>query len=61
MREELVLCLSELTPYYSAARYPNAGLERPWENIAYKTAVRLVECAKMIVEEAGRSAGFKSE
>lgn len=47
------IALSELTPYYTVARYPNAGLERPWEGISRELASRLLEAAKRIVEVVG--------
>jgi len=43
LSEDLVEALSELTPYYSVARYPNAGLEKPWLGISKSLARRLVE------------------
>lgn len=58
--EGLVEALSELTPYYSVARYPNAGLEKPWLGISSSLAKRLVEAAKRIVEEVGVSANLRA-
>ena len=57
--EELRVGLSELTPYYTVARYPNAGLERPWESIERSLAERLVRVAERVVEIVGRKAGFR--
>lgn len=51
--------LSELTPYYSSSRYPNAGLERPWESISLGLASRLVTAARQVVEEFGKELGLK--
>ncbi len=51
--------LSELTPYYSVARYPNVGLEKPWLGISKSLAERLVEASKRIVEEVGIHAGLR--
>jgi HEPN domain-containing protein len=49
--------LAELSPYYSVARYPNAGLRRPWERINRETAVRMVEAAKSLVKAVGEKLG----
>ncbi len=59
LSEHLEEALSELTPYYSVARYPNAGLEKPWLGISNSLAKRLVEAAKRIVEEVGFSANLR--
>lgn len=56
---ELRTGISELSPYYVIARYPNAGLERPWENIDKALAERLLTIAKEVVEYVGRAAGFR--
>jgi len=37
--------ISELSTYYTIARYPNAAFERPWEAISEETAKRLIEAA----------------
>ncbi len=58
---ELATAVSELSPYYTAARYPNAGLERPWEAISRETAERLVGAARRVVELVGRIASFESK
>jgi len=50
--------LAELTPYYTIARYPNAGLERPWESIEESTAERLLRIAEEVVRIAGEKAGL---
>jgi len=55
---EEAAALSELTPYYSVARYPNAGLERPWEGISRELASRLLEAAERIVERVGEEMGI---
>jgi len=59
LSEDLTEALSELTPYYSVARYPNAGLEKPWRGISRSLARRLVEASKRIVEEVGVSANLR--
>jgi HEPN domain-containing protein len=59
LEEELLEVISELTPYYSVARYPNAGLERPWENISKETAKRLLKGAQRTVEAIGKEAGLE--
>jgi len=41
--------LSELSPYYVVARYPNAGLRKPWKEIARGTSQRLLTTAEKIV------------
>ncbi len=51
--------ITELSPYYTVARYPNAGLERPWESIRKETAERLIDIAEKVVELLGRRLGFK--
>ncbi len=55
---DLYVGVAELTPYYMLARYPNAGLERPWESIPRETAERLVGVAERVVEHVGRLLGF---
>ena len=52
---ELMAGISELSPYYTVARYPNAGLERPWESIARETAERLVSVAGEVVRVVERA------
>jgi len=59
LSEELNEALSELTPYYSVARYPNAGLERPWLGISRSLARRLIEASRRIIEEVGVSANLR--
>jgi HEPN domain-containing protein len=51
--EDLIEALSELTPYYAVARYPNAGLEKPWKGISAGLARRLVERSREIITEVG--------
>lgn len=41
--------LSELSPYYVISRYPNAGLRKPWREIAQGTAQRLLRVAEAVV------------
>lgn len=57
--KELEIGLSELSPYYVVARYPNAGLERPWENIDKRLAEKLVSIAGEVVKEIGGIMGFR--
>jgi HEPN domain-containing protein len=56
---ELAAGVAELTPYYTIARYPNAGLERPWESIERSTAERLLRVAEEVVRIAGEKAGLR--
>ncbi|HDI31477.1 MAG: DNA-binding protein [Thermoprotei archaeon] len=57
--DELRIGISELSPYYLIARYPNAGLERPWESIDKSTAERLIKVAEEVVKLVGRTAGLR--
>ncbi len=41
--------LTELSPYYTVARYPNAGLRKPWREITASTASRFIALAERIV------------
>lgn len=41
--------LTELSPYYTVARYPNAGLRKPWREITASTANRFIALAERIV------------
>ncbi|MCX8204632.1 MAG: HEPN domain-containing protein [Candidatus Nezhaarchaeota archaeon] len=43
--------IAELSPYYMIARYPNAGLRKPWREITAGTARRFVALAEKIVEK----------
>jgi len=56
--EDLRIGITELTPYYTIARYPNAGLERPWESISRTTAERLLRVAEEVVKYVGRLLGL---
>ncbi len=58
---QLETALAELSPYYSIARYPNAGLRRPWERINRETAVRMLETVKIVVEAVGKELGIARE
>ncbi|MEM1909818.1 MAG: HEPN domain-containing protein [Thermofilaceae archaeon] len=40
--------LSELSPYYVVARHPNAGLRKPWKEIAQGTSQKLPTTAERI-------------
>lgn len=52
--------ISELSPYYTVARYPNAAFERPWEAISEENAKRLVEAVGEVVKRVGAELGFRS-
>ncbi|MEM4875399.1 MAG: HEPN domain-containing protein [Thermofilaceae archaeon] len=41
--------LSGLSPYFVAARHPNAGLRKPWKEIAQGTSQKLPTTAERIV------------
>lgn len=43
--------VSELSPYYIISRYPNAGLRKPWKEIAQGTAQRLLAVSERIVNK----------
>ncbi|MEM4831593.1 MAG: HEPN domain-containing protein [Sulfolobales archaeon] len=45
-----VEALSELSPYYTLARYPNVGLRKPWKEITRGTSQRLLSTAEKVVE-----------
>ena len=57
--EDLKIGVTELTPYYTIARYPNAGLERPWEGISRATAERLLKVVEEVVKHVGELLGFR--
>ncbi len=57
LESQLETALSELSPYYSVDRYPNAGLRRSWKRIGRETAVRLVEAARRVVKRVGAELG----
>ncbi|MBS7248069.1 MAG: hypothetical protein QXX18_07235 [Candidatus Jordarchaeales archaeon] len=61
LSEKLVEALAEPTPYYTVSRYPNAGMERPWESIPVSLAERIIRKAKIIVREVGRLASLGGE
>lgn len=46
--------LSELSAYYTQARYPNAGLERPSEEITADQAERSYETARGAIDEVSK-------
>ncbi|MEM1636036.1 MAG: HEPN domain-containing protein [Nitrososphaerota archaeon] len=56
--ENLRTGISELSPYYVLARYPNAGLERPWESIDRTLAEKLINVAEEVVRSIGRVTGL---
>ena len=41
--------VSELSPYYIIARYPNAGLRKPWKEITQNTARKFLNTAEKLV------------
>jgi len=43
--------LSRLSMYYTQARYPNAGIERPSQEITENNAKNVVEIAKVTLHE----------
>lgn len=43
--------LSELSPYYIVARYPNAGLRKPWKEISQGTTQRLLAYAEKVINK----------
>ena len=49
-----VEAVSELSPYYTISRYPNAGLRKPWKEITQGTSQRMLSTAEKIVEKIGK-------
>ena len=49
--------LATLSAYYTLARYPNAGLERPSEEITREQAEEAVRVAERVVGEVSRAVG----
>jgi len=47
--------LARLTAYYTQARYPNAGLERPSEEITREQAEEAVAIARGVVDEVSKA------
>ncbi len=47
--------LARLSAYYTQARYPNAGLERPSEEITEDQAREAVEIARGVVNEVSKA------
>ncbi len=47
--------LSRLTIYYTQTRYPNAGLERPSEEITRELAEEALRIARKVVYEVGKA------
>ncbi|MGC9153800.1 MAG: HEPN domain-containing protein [Vulcanisaeta sp.] len=56
--QEAVDRLPEVSQYYVSARYPNAGLEVPSERINRAQAIRALEVANMVIENAKRLLGL---
>jgi len=49
--------LSRLSVYYTIARYPNAGIERPSEEIAEEQAVEAVSTSEVVIDEVSKAVG----
>lgn len=49
--------LSRLSAYYTVARYPNAGLVRPSEEITREQAEEALETARVVVDEVAKALG----
>ncbi|MEM1542800.1 MAG: HEPN domain-containing protein [Ignisphaera sp.] len=47
--------LAKLSAYYTLARYPNAGLERPSEEISREHAEEAVSIARGVVDEVSKA------
>ena len=47
--------LSRLSSYYTQARYPNAGIERPSEEITREQAEEALEVARRVVNEVEKT------
>lgn len=43
--------LARLSSYYTQARYPNAGIERPYEELSKELAIEAIEVAEVVVYE----------
>lgn len=43
--------LARLSSYYTQARYPNAGIERPHEELSEELAIEAIEVAEAVVHE----------
>ena len=55
LEENELEAVSELSPYYTISRYPNAGLRKPWREISQGTSQRMLSIAEKIVEKISRS------
>jgi len=49
LEEDIYEALSELSPYYTISRYPNAGLRKPWREIGRGTAERFLSIGEKIL------------
>ena len=47
--------LSRLSAYYTQARYPNAGIERPSKEIVKEQAIEALEIAKRVLDEVSKA------
>ena len=59
LEQDLRVGITELSPYYTIARYPNAGLERPWESIDKQIAEKFVKLAEEVLRRFGELLGFR--
>ncbi|MCE4613127.1 MAG: HEPN domain-containing protein [Desulfurococcales archaeon] len=55
--ERIESMLAEVSQYYTIARYPNAGLERPSRSITRMQAERALEVAREVVRVAREKIG----
>lgn len=47
--------LARLSTYYTLARYPNAGIERPHEEITEEQAKEAIQIAEVVIDEVSRA------
>jgi HEPN domain-containing protein len=47
--------LARLSVYHTQARYPNAGIERPSQEITREQALEAVETAGRVIDEASKA------
>lgn len=50
-----IASLSRLSTYYTQARYPNAGMERPSKEITREQAEEALETARRIINEVSKA------
>ncbi|MEM3397545.1 MAG: HEPN domain-containing protein [Nitrososphaerota archaeon] len=46
--------LARLSSYYTQARYPNAGIERPHEELSEELAIEAIEVAEVVMREVAK-------